>query len=142
MSYAGGTGILRGLMALRALIVDDDLEFLATARLLLERGGLEVVGVASTGSEALRLNQEQNPDVILVDINLGQESGLDLTERLTEATPNPPPVVLVSLYAEEDVVDLLDVSSARGFISKAQLSAETIVGIIGHGNRPDRAPAD
>ena len=129
-------------MALRALIVDDDIEFLATARLLLERGGLEVVGVASTGSEALRLNQEQNPDVILVDINLGQESGLDLTERITEATPNPPPVVLVSLYAEEDVVDLLDVSSARGFISKAQLSVETIVGIIGHGNRPDKASAD
>ena len=129
-------------MALRALIVDDDIEFLATARLLLQRGGLEVVGVASTGSEALRLNQEQKPDVILVDINLGQESGFDLTERLTEATPNPSPVVLVSLYAEEDVVDLLDVSSARGFISKAQLSAEAIIGIIGHGNRPDQAPAD
>ncbi len=127
-------------MALRALIVDDDIGFLATARLLLERGGLEVVGVASTGSEALRLNQEQNPDVILVDINLGQESGLDLTERLTEATPSPPPVVLVSLYAEEDVIDLLEASSARGFVSKAHLSAEAIIEIIGHGNRADQAP--
>lgn len=134
--------ILERQMDLRVLIVDDDEEFLSTARRVLERGGLTVVGVASTGSEALLRCEEHNPDVILVDVNLGQESGFDLVERVRSATENPPPVVLISLYAEEDLQDLLEASPALGFVSKAQLSAEVIIEVLGHGNRANTTSPD
>jgi CheY-like chemotaxis protein len=66
---------------LRWLIVDDSPCFLEAARGLLERQGIMVVGVASNGAEALRLAEELRPDVTLLDIDLGGESGLELARR-------------------------------------------------------------
>jgi DNA-binding NarL/FixJ family response regulator len=65
-------------VSLRTLIVDDNASFLAAARDLLEREGIAVVGVASTSDEAVRRAAEMRPDVTLVDVYLGEESGLDL----------------------------------------------------------------
>ena len=62
---------------LRYLIVDDSASFLAASRRLLEREGLNVVGVASTIRECLRRVSELGPDVILVDVDLGEDSGFD-----------------------------------------------------------------
>ena len=58
--------------------------FLEAARVLLQREGVEVVGVASTSAETLRRAAQLRPDVVLVDIMLGRESGFDLTRRLHE----------------------------------------------------------
>jgi CheY-like chemotaxis protein len=78
-------------MPLRCLIVDDNGAFLDAARLLLEREGVTVVGVASSIAEALRQARALLPDVSLVDIGLGEESGFDLARLLTQdgraATP-------------------------------------------------------
>ena len=71
-------------MPIRCLIVDDNKSFLEAARVLLEREGLTVAGVASTGAEALRQAETLRPDVVLVDISLGDESGFDLARRLVE----------------------------------------------------------
>jgi DNA-binding NarL/FixJ family response regulator len=60
-------------MVLRCLLVDDSPHFLGAARSLLEREGLAVVGVASTGEEALAQIEEVRPDLVLVDIDLGKE---------------------------------------------------------------------
>ena len=70
---------------MRCLIVDDSPEFLDAARRFLEREGVEVVGVASTGEDAYRLADELRPDVTLVDIDLGGEDGLAVARRLAEA---------------------------------------------------------
>jgi DNA-binding NarL/FixJ family response regulator len=59
---------------MRLLIVDDSESFLEAARVLLEREGLEVAGVASTSANALRQFEVLHPDVILVDIFLDEES--------------------------------------------------------------------
>jgi CheY-like chemotaxis protein len=59
------------------------------ARGLLERQGIAVVGVASSGAEAVRRFIELRPDVILVDINLGAESGFDVVDQLTAAVRGP-----------------------------------------------------
>jgi CheY-like chemotaxis protein len=67
---------------LRCLIIDDSPRFLEAARGLLERQGVTVVGVASTSAEALQRVQELRPDVTLLDIDLGGESGLELARRL------------------------------------------------------------
>jgi CheY-like chemotaxis protein len=71
----------------RCLIVDDSPWFLDAARSLLEREGITVVGVASTGAEALRRTAEFRPDVMLVDIDLGGESGFELAGRHAERPP-------------------------------------------------------
>ncbi|MDQ1514333.1 MAG: hypothetical protein QOE80_163 [Actinomycetota bacterium] len=114
-------------MALRCLIVDDNTGFLRSARLLLEREGIEVVAVASTGDEARRLRDELRPDVILVDVDLGSESGFEVAGRLREHTGTAlPDVILISLHAEEDLAEMIAVSSAVGFIAKSLLSARAI----------------
>ena len=66
-------------MPLRCVLVDDNEAFLETARLLLEREGLAIVGMASTIAGALRQVRALRPDLVLVDIGLGNESGFDLT---------------------------------------------------------------
>ena len=119
-------------MALRCLIVDDSPGFLEAASHLLERQGLPVVGCALTGAEALTLTRELQPDVILVDIVLGRDSGFDLARDLaalgTDAT-----VILMSIDAEPDFGDMVAESPAAGFIPKSALSAEAIRQLAGEG---------
>lgn len=117
-------------MALRSLIVDDNTHFLTAARDLLEREGVEVVGVASSGAEALQLAGMLRPDVALVDIDLGDESGLDLARRLVDADGERSRVVLISAYSENDFADLIAASPAVGFLSKAELSAAKIEEVL------------
>jgi DNA-binding NarL/FixJ family response regulator len=114
-------------MALRSLIVDDNAHFLAAARALLERQGVAVVGVASSCADAVRLAAKLRPDVALVDIDLGEESGFDVARRL--AGPDGTalsPVVLISAYPEGDFADLIAASPAVGFLSKSDVSATSI----------------
>jgi DNA-binding NarL/FixJ family response regulator len=114
-------------MALRALIVDDNHHFLGAARDLLEREGVDVIALASTGAEAVQLANELGPDVTLVDIDLGEESGFDVARTLMRGSAgNRSPVVLISTYAEKDFADLIATSPAVGFLSKSDLSARTL----------------
>jgi DNA-binding NarL/FixJ family response regulator len=116
---------------LRILIVDDSLHFLNAARGVLEQDGITVVGVASTSAEALRLAQELRPDGILVDIDLGDESGLDLAQAFASSAAAP--VVLISAYPESELADLIAASPAVGFVSKSELSAGAISSLIAAG---------
>jgi DNA-binding NarL/FixJ family response regulator len=111
---------------LRCLIVDDNSLFLEGAADLLRREGLEVVGVASNGADAIRLVTELQPDVTLVDIDLGDEDGFELTQRLNDISAASSKVILVSTHAEEDVAHLIAASPAVGFVSKTRLSAQAI----------------
>jgi DNA-binding NarL/FixJ family response regulator len=110
---------------IRCLIVDDNQRFLDAARLLLEREGMAVVGVASTSAEAVLLEAELRPDVVLVDIRLGDESGFNLARRLGG------PVILISTHAETEYADEIAASPVVGFIPKAQLSASAILQLAG-----------
>ena len=115
-----------GGVPLRCLIVDDNANFLDAAASLLQREGVTVVGVASSIADALRQTRELSPDVILVDIVLGRESGFDLARRLTEMDADGPTVILISTHAEADFADLIEEAPAAGFMPKSQLSAATI----------------
>ena len=77
-------------MPLRCLLVDDNEAFLETASVLLEREGLAVVGLASSIAEALRQARALRPDLILVDIGLGDESGFDLARLLAQDNQGGP----------------------------------------------------
>jgi DNA-binding NarL/FixJ family response regulator len=113
-------------MALRCLIVDDQPSFCDAARELLEDQGLAVVGCATSSAEALRSAQELRPDVALVDLDLGPDSGFDLARRLAEVDGNPPRVILVSTHNEWEFAKLIESSPAIGFVAKTQLSAARI----------------
>jgi len=112
---------------LRCLIVDDNAGFLRSARLLLEGEGIAVVAVASTGDEALREAEAAGPDVVLVDIDLGGESGFEVVGRLHGGLGrSPSDVILISTHAEDDFADLIAATPVAGFISKSHLSARSI----------------
>jgi CheY-like chemotaxis protein len=126
-------------MTVRVLIVDDNAEFGLTASRVLRREGIVVVGVASGGDEAVRRDEEHNPDVVLVDVDLGEENGIEVAQQLTSADGRRPLVILISAHAEEDLEDLIDASAAIGFVSKSQLSAAAIIELLDradHNNEP------
>ena len=76
--------------------------------------------------------QELRPDVTLVDVNLGEESGFDLAEALHEIDgAAPAPVILISTHAEPDLADMLETSPAIGFLAKSALSANAITAALG-----------
>jgi DNA-binding NarL/FixJ family response regulator len=117
-------------MTPRSLLVDDSSRFLAAARELLEREGIEVVGIASTADEAVRLAGALRPDVCIVDIDLGDESGFDLARRLAEPGGHPQRVVLISASPENDFSTMIADSPAVGFLSKPELSAVRIRALL------------
>ncbi len=119
-------------MPLRSLLVDDNEAFLEAASVLLEREGLTVVGVASSIAEALRQARALRPDVILVDIGLGDESGFDLAQFLAQdGQGGGAEVILISAYPGADFTELIAESPAAGFLAKSELSAQGISRILG-----------
>ena len=125
-------------MAFGVLIVDDNRLFLEAARALLEQEGLRVVGVAATSAEALRRAEELRPQVILVDITLGDESGFDLARRLAgQSRGRGPTVILISTHAGDEFADLIAQSPAAGFVPKPELSADAIQRIVDGRPPPD-----
>jgi CheY-like chemotaxis protein len=117
---------------MRCLIVDDSADFVDAARGLLECEGVTVVGVASTSADALRLFEELRPDVTLVDINLGGESGFEVAEQLEQASgSSPSPVILISTHAAQDFTELIETSPAVGFLSKSALTCGAIHDLLG-----------
>jgi CheY-like chemotaxis protein len=119
-------------MPLRCLLVDDNETFLKTASLLLEREGVTVMGVASSIAGALRQARALRPDVILVDIGLGDESGFELARLLAQnGQGGGAEVILISTGAEADYAELIAESPAAGFLAKVELSARGISRILG-----------
>jgi DNA-binding NarL/FixJ family response regulator len=121
-----------GGMPLRYVIVDDDARFREEMRGLLAEQGLDVVGGAGSAAEAFRQIAELRPDVALIDIDLGGESGLELARRLREkpGQDGVPHLILISTHDEAEYADLIEASSAIGFLAKIDLSATTIRQIL------------
>jgi len=113
-------------VSLRCLIVDDNALFLEGAADLLRREGLDVVGVASNGAQAIQLVSQLRPDVALVDIDLGDEDGLEVARQLSDTSAAHSKVILVSTHSEDDLAHLIAASPALGFVPKTRLSAQAI----------------
>jgi DNA-binding NarL/FixJ family response regulator len=120
-------------VSIRCLLVDDSDAFLAAASILLQREGMTVAGVASNSAEALVRARALRPDVILVDIGLGDESGFELASLLArDAQVRGAEVILISARAETDYAELIAESPAIGFLVKSELSAQAIDRVLGH----------
>ena len=118
-------------MDMRCLIVDDNDRFLETARGVLERDGIVVVGVASDSDQACALIDELRPDVALIDVCLGDECGVELAGRVADKALAKPAVILISTYPEDDFADIVTGSAALGFLPKSELSGPAVRKIVG-----------
>jgi DNA-binding NarL/FixJ family response regulator len=116
-------------VATSVLIVDDHPSFRATARLLLEVEGYDVIGEAPDGLSAIERANELRPDVLLLDVNLPDIDGFEVASRLT-ANGDSPAIVLCSSRDGSDFGPLVERSGARGFISKADLSGASLAALL------------
>lgn len=114
-------------MSLRCVIVDDNLAFLRTASAALRQEGVDVVEFARSVVEALAHASTYRPDVMLVDIQLGDDDGFDIAAQLDG---HAVPVVLISTYSEADMEDFVAASPAIGFLSKMDLSRAAIEALL------------
>jgi len=111
-------------MAERCLLVDDSEAFLAAAVRRLESEGLEVVGCATHAEQALELVEAVRPDIVLVDVELGDEDGVELSERIRELA-EAPKVILISAYDKEEIAELTKPAKVE-YLPKNRLSAAAI----------------
>jgi DNA-binding NarL/FixJ family response regulator len=104
-------------MALRVVIVEDHQALREGLELLLEREGCDVAGTAGTASEGRSLIERLSPDVALVDIRLGDDSGIELTRELLDTDPGRRVVLYTGSSDVELLASGLD-SGARGYALK------------------------
>jgi CheY-like chemotaxis protein len=123
-------------MGFGLVVVDDDRSFADVARGLLERQGERVLGLARTSAEAVKQVAELRPDIVLVDMALGDECGLELAQLLAPPDcADAPLVILISAYSPCDVAELVAASPAAGFLPKSDLSADAIRQIVASSGR-------
>jgi chemotaxis response regulator CheB len=115
-------------MTIRCVIVDDSERFRASACQLLSTQGIAVVATAADSRQAMRAIEEQGPDVVLVDVCLGAESGFDLAARIRESAGSA--VIMVSSLAPDDLAELIADCPAIGYLPKDQLSGCAITYLL------------
>jgi DNA-binding NarL/FixJ family response regulator len=106
------------------LIVDDHAGFRASARRMLEAGGFEVVGEAGDGAAARETVGTLAPDLVLLDVQLPDASGMDLAATLS--ANGGPPVILTSSRSVDELGSDLTSTGALGFIPKDELTISAI----------------
>jgi DNA-binding NarL/FixJ family response regulator len=114
---------------MRALIVDDHPSFRRCARALLTDEGFEVVGEAESGTTALALATELDPELILLDIQLPDFDGFEVAARLL-ASDGERNIVLVSSRDAREYGSLIAASGALGFVAKSDLSGDTLRSLL------------
>jgi DNA-binding NarL/FixJ family response regulator len=111
----------------RVLIVDDHPSFRASARVLLESEGFDVVGEAEDGASAISETFRLRPEIVLLDVQLPDTDGFDVAAQITaQDGTDRPAVILVSSRDSSDFGPLVSRCGAMGFVPKAELSGERL----------------
>jgi len=120
---------------LRVLLADDHTIVRQGLRAILEADpAFEVVGEVSDGRDAVQLAQELRPDAVVMDIAMPGLNGIEATRKIT-AQPEPPRVIILSMYADvEHIVHALQ-AGASGYVRKQDADAE-LVGALLAGSPP------
>ena len=116
-------------MSVRVLIVDDHPSFRATARLLLESEGFDVVGESCDGATGLRDARALAPDVVLLDVQLPDIDGFEVA-RLLRDHADPPRVILTSSRGRNFYRRRLAEDGAPAFVPKSELSGLALERLI------------
>jgi DNA-binding NarL/FixJ family response regulator len=115
--------------AIRVLICDDHALFRRGLAMVLEsEDGIEVVGEASDGDEAVKSAEELVPDVVLMDVRMPKKSGIEATRAIAEVLPTARIVMLTVSDEEDDLYDAIK-AGAAGYLLK-EISIEEVAGAI------------
>ena len=114
---------------IRVVIVDDHDLFRTGLKNLLEEQGVQVIGEAANGRDALRLVSELAPDVVIMDLNMPGISGVDTTRQLAAVAPLARVVVLTISADDDDVMNAV-VARACGYLLKDSSIQDLVAGII------------
>ena len=108
------------------LLVDDQATFRVAARAVIARtADFELVGEAESGAEAVERAGTLRPDLVLMDVHLGDRNGVDVAREITSGADGPT-VLLLSTHALEDLPPDAQRCGARGYINKEQLSPRVL----------------
>lgn len=114
---------------IRVLIADDHKIFRAGVKRVIEESpDIEVAGEASDGFDALTKLRQQDWDVVLLDINMPNKSGLDIVRQMKSEKPKLP-ILILSMYPEEQYAVRALKAGAAGYLSKDSESDELIAAI-------------
>jgi len=111
------------------VVVDDHPTFRATARVLLEAEGFDVIGEAEDGASALEQIAALRPEVVLLDVQLPDIDGFEVAARL-QRNGERSQIVLTSSRDAADFGTLVERSGARGFVPKDELSGAAIAALL------------
>ena len=128
MGENGRTAIESSATGVRVLLVDDHDLFRTGLRTLLEEQGVEIVGEAANGGDAVELVQEHAPDVVLMDLEMPGKRGVDATREIAAVAPLTRVVVLTISDTDADVMDAV-VAGACGYLLKDATIQELLRGI-------------
>jgi pilus assembly protein CpaE len=111
---------------LPVLIVDDQAPFRAAMKAVLKRATeFELVGEAANGNEAVSLEEQLNPALVLMDINMPEMNGIEATRTMVSRLPEVV-VILCSTYDATDLPPEVATSGARAYLNKEHLGADTL----------------
>jgi DNA-binding NarL/FixJ family response regulator len=110
------------------VIADDHPFYRRGLARLLRKTGIEVVGEAPNGEEAIRAAAETRPDLVIMDLNMPGLSGLEATRRLMERSPGSR-VLMLSVSAQEADVSNAIMAGASGYVLKDEPGEEIIAAI-------------
>ena len=117
-------------MCCTILIVDDHPSFRASARVVLESDGFDVVGEAADGASALEECLRLRPEVVLLDVQLPDTDGFRVCAAITSHAQHPI-VIMTSSRDGSDFGPLVSTSGANGFVPKAELSGDRLQELLG-----------
>jgi DNA-binding NarL/FixJ family response regulator len=113
----------------RIVLAEDHRVMREGLRIILDReAGMEVVGEADDGLEAIRLTRELRPDVVVMDVSMPGLNGLQATEALMQALPNTK-ILILTRHADVSYVQRLLRAGANGYVLKQSISEELVRGI-------------
>ena len=103
---------------MRVLLADDHAIVRRGLQAILEtEPGLTVIGEASDGMEALRLVEELQPDILIIDIGMPKMNGIEVAAR-TQKLERPPSVIILSMHSDESYITRALAAGARAYLLK------------------------
>jgi DNA-binding NarL/FixJ family response regulator len=116
-------------MSLRILVADDhDVMRLGIRALLTVRDGWEVCGEARNGREAVSKSEELKPDIVILDVNMPELSGIEAAKRIRKALANAE-VLIISFDYSDQLIREIVAAGARGFVVKADSERDLITAV-------------
>ncbi|MDH5516353.1 MAG: response regulator transcription factor [Gammaproteobacteria bacterium] len=113
---------------MRVIMIDDHALFRVGLQGLLEQRNIEVIAAIADGDEGIRLAQEHKPDVILLDLRMPDNSGLDILSRIREHKIDIPVTILTTSNEEQDLREALN-RGAQGYLLK-DMEPDELVGAL------------